>query len=1078
MACPSVEYTEDYVAGTGGPQEWLGPAKDICSGSCAMRITGTYTVETSPGYPWTETSALLLTYSPDYTFPSLNPADAQLLAGGSTWGGGTVEAFDLVSAFTDVGSDQWALIPYEDLGTGGWVLAGTNHPNWAGLEEGNTPPGQWRVYSNGQWSPNAHAVYTVSWIDTETGEPCEATAPPGHTEGPEIIDIHDPDGEFIATMERLTDWSLRVEDNAPGYITFTINRYDEQADETLLAPGNIIRVTIPQISEYPLAEFLLEDGDFDLISSDEEGGEDLQFGGPGSLKILSRAIIDYQHYTGTDVFLDVANGVWHWTTETAGDIMRRMIVEAIARDVLSGVTRTFADEDDSSGTPWSPEIPDWIAPIGSNLYDEVIKILKANGLHIRMDPGLFLHAWQDYAPDKTGTDFGADVVRFVKGINISSDLKASRAARVYASRAVARGTDGDYEEATLGSPEFVREVFLEVQSNSDTIVEMAAEESLGARADAQQAMILEVVNPPDRDAIDVDAGLYLPCRPTAPDVIDGMYWIGDLVTLHTGTTGFEHKNNETVRIHAITLRPDATGALAPPVVELNAPYVGSEDEFGDALSPGQGGSTGNTSGGSGGGSGGGTGPHTHTQYQTRAEKGQDDGYVGLDGAGLVASADLGTGGAGAGAKVLADNQTWITPSAGVTDHGALTGLSDDDHPQYATNTEFDDHSARHQTGGADAIKLDDFAAPDDNTDLNATTSAHGLLPKLGGGTTNFLRADGTWNAPPGGGGDLDDLTDVDAPSPADGDVLTWDAGGSEWIAAAPTGGGGSGGAGGPGAATLVQDTFVGDGVEDTFTLSAEPGAAIVTVNGVQVLLSEYTITTDQLVFDTAPDDEAEILVTFVEGGEGGGSVFEPAPDPNADDDEGDVTDTDPISGWSTLGSPTTLDRNTTVADHIWLVVPANASLHVLGLYRAHTMVDGEAFVAKVSAHSIRAADNRLGVFISTSGTAGRIDLIGRHSGGWNALAFTNPTSFSSDFGNGAWVDVGTSFLAIRRNSATSWDFLTSNDGFIWVKRVSARNPSFTQADVGLFAQPQNGSTALHAAFDWARFYAALPGVVI
>jgi len=62
------------------------------------------------------------------------------------------------------------------------------------------------------------------------------------------------------------------------------------------------------------------------------------------------------------------------------------------------------------------------------------------------------------------------------------------------------------------------------------------------------------------------------------------------------------------------------------------------------------------------------------------------------------------------------------------------------------------HASRHQAGGADAIKLDDLAAPDDNTDLDASTSAHGLLPKLGGGTTNFLRADGTWAAPPGGGG--------------------------------------------------------------------------------------------------------------------------------------------------------------------------------------------------------------------------------------------------------------------------------------------------------------------------------------
>ena len=39
------------------------------------------------------------------------------------------------------------------------------------------------------------------------------------------------------------------------------------------------------------------------------------------------------------------------------------------------------------------------------------------------------------------------------------------------------------------------------------------------------------------------------------------------------------------------------------------------------------------------------------------------------------------------------------------------------------------HASTHQAGGSDAIKLDDLAAPDDNTDLDATTSAHGLMPK-------------------------------------------------------------------------------------------------------------------------------------------------------------------------------------------------------------------------------------------------------------------------------------------------------------------------------------------------------------
>jgi hypothetical protein len=54
-----------------------------------------------------------------------------------------------------------------------------------------------------------------------------------------------------------------------------------------------------------------------------------------------------------------------------------------------------------------------------------------------------------------------------------------------------------------------------------------------------------------------------------------------------------------------------------------------------------------------------------------------------------------------------DGATWSTyfTSAAGVDHGSLAGLADDDHPQYATNTEFDDHSARHENGGADEIAV-------------------------------------------------------------------------------------------------------------------------------------------------------------------------------------------------------------------------------------------------------------------------------------------------------------------------------------------------------------------------------------
>lgn len=78
------------------------------------------------------------------------------------------------------------------------------------------------------------------------------------------------------------------------------------------------------------------------------------------------------------------------------------------------------------------------------------------------------------------------------------------------------------------------------------------------------------------------------------------------------------------------------------------------------------------------------------------------------------------------------------------------------------------HHLTHESGGADAIKLDDLAAPDDNTDLNVSTSKHGLAPKAPNDTTKFLRGDGTWQPVTSGGANTVKLwsPDVFPTSPA------------------------------------------------------------------------------------------------------------------------------------------------------------------------------------------------------------------------------------------------------------------------------------------------------------------------
>ena len=83
------------------------------------------------------------------------------------------------------------------------------------------------------------------------------------------------------------------------------------------------------------------------------------------------------------------------------------------------------------------------------------------------------------------------------------------------------------------------------------------------------------------------------------------------------------------------------------------------------------------------------------------------------------------------------------------DHGSLGGRADDDHSIYYNQARGDAryaqlaHAARHASGGADAIKIDDLAAGDDNTDLNASTAKHGLMMKYPN-TAQALKGDGTW----------------------------------------------------------------------------------------------------------------------------------------------------------------------------------------------------------------------------------------------------------------------------------------------------------------------------------------------
>jgi hypothetical protein len=101
--------------------------------------------------------------------------------------------------------------------------------------------------------------------------------------------------------------------------------------------------------------------------------------------------------------------------------------------------------------------------------------------------------------------------------------------------------------------------------------------------------------------------------------------------------------------------------------------------------------------------------------------------------------------------LLADGQTPLAHKASHENGGAdeisvvgLSGLLADGQTPLA-------HKTSHESGGSDAIKLDDLAAPDDNTDLDSTAARHGLLPKLDNSATSFLNGQGAWSTPAGAG---------------------------------------------------------------------------------------------------------------------------------------------------------------------------------------------------------------------------------------------------------------------------------------------------------------------------------------
>lgn len=193
-----------------------------------------------------------------------------------------------------------------------------------------------------------------------------------------------------------------------------------------------------------------------------------------------------------------------------------------------------------------------------------------------------------------------------------------------------------------------------------------------------------------------------------------------------------------------------------------------------------------------------------------------------------------------------------------------------------------------------------------------------------------------------------------------------------------------------------------------------------------------------------------------------------------DDDEFDSTDTsDPMAGWTTLGSPTSHNTNSTAKSHYYVSKTATAGPATHGIYKAKSPTF--TVTAKLADMTLNGNDNCAGIFVGeaspgkmliagvyyNSGVSTKRQILGQ--------IWTNPTTYSSTVATIDGPHEPPIYLRAVVTASTNISTYYSVNGFVWRTIASATNPSFTVGSAGLYMLQNNASYDMEALFDWVRF---------
>jgi hypothetical protein len=182
-------------------------------------------------------------------------------------------------------------------------------------------------------------------------------------------------------------------------------------------------------------------------------------------------------------------------------------------------------------------------------------------------------------------------------------------------------------------------------------------------------------------------------------------------------------------------------------------------------------------------------------------------------------------------------------------------------------------------------------------------------------------------------------------------------------------------------------------------------------------------------------------------------------------------------GGSNLGSPDTIDANTTALSHLYIKKGASNNENIYGRYWSWTPSNGQILTAKLAGETVRNQFNMVGLGVAEA-SPGKVEgIMFSHINAYGTIYHTqwsSPTGSTTTVTSNAFGDqlprYSPIYFKITYNSSTSLDFAFSYSGLpgTWLSVTSARNPGFTVGAFALFLMVNNAGADLEALFDWVR----------